>query len=328
MKTPDQAIRMQKILVSVSILLFLIKIAAWRLTGSVAILTDALESTVNVVAGFVGLYSIILSKKPKDKEHPYGHGKIEFVSSAFEGALITVAGLIIVYESLDNLVHPHELQQLDLGIILVAATALVNYILGHICMIQGKKVNSPVLISGGSHLKSDTYSTLGILVGIGLIMLTGLKWIDSLAALIFAFIIILTGFGIIRRSLSGIMDESDDKIITEIVEQLNKHRREDWVDVHNMRVINYSGFYHIDCHLTVPYYVNVNEAHKILDSLTEMFSKHFDNRVEFFVHVDGCLKDQCSLCSLSNCPKRSSPFVNHIEWTNENVILNSKHFLK
>ena len=191
-------IRMQKILVSVSVLLFIIKVIAWLLTSSVAILTDAMESTVNVVAGFIGLYSIILSSKPKDKEHPYGHGKVEFLSSAIEGVLISIAGLIIIYEAINNLVHPHDIKKLDYGIILIAITAVVNYVVGQICVNKGKKENSPILIASGSHLKSDTYSTLGLLVGILLILITGEKWIDSVAALVFAFIIFM--FGMMRLS--------------------------------------------------------------------------------------------------------------------------------
>lgn len=326
-KQQVNTIRMQKILVSVSVLLFIIKVIAWLLTSSVAILTDAMESTVNVIAGFIGLYSIILSSKPKDKEHPYGHGKAEFLSSAIEGVLISVAGLIIIYEAINNLVHPHDIKKLDYGIILVAFTAAINFIVGQICINKGKKEKSPILIASGSHLKSDTYSTLGLLVGIFLILITNQKWIDSAAALVFAFIIIFTGYKIIRRSVAGIMDETDNEIIDEIIKVLNEHREPEWIDVHNMRVINYAGFYHIDCHLTVPYYINVNEAHAILDRLTNLLTKHFKERVEFFVHIDGCMQHQCNICDLNNCAERKASFIKHVQWTNENILSNNKHSL-
>ena len=323
----NESIKIQKLLVSVSVLLFIIKIVAWVITGSVAILTDALESTVNVIAGFIGLYSIVLSSKPKDKEHPYGHGKVEFISSAIEGTLISIAGMIIIYEALDNLIHPHELKKLDHGLILIAVTALVNYFVGFYCVKKGKANNSPILVASGSHLKSDTYSTIGLLVGLLFVIITGYKWIDSIAALVFAFIIIFTGYKIIRKSISGIMDEKDAEIIDEIVEVLNKNRNRSWIDIHNIRVINYAGFYHIDCHLTVPYYINVNEAHSILDTLTVTINEHFQNRVEFFIHVDGCLSSQCSICNLTNCDKRSMQYVKTIEWTHQNIISNKKHSL-
>ena len=324
--TKSNPIQMQKILVIVSVALFIIKMAAWFMTGSVSILTDALESTVNVVAGFIGLYSIILSSKPKDKEHPYGHGKVEFLSSAIEGILISIAGVIIIYEAINNLWHPHELKQLDYGLILVGITAVINYIVGHLCVQKGKKENSPILIASGSHLKSDTYSTLGLLLGIGLLILTDYKWIDSVAAMIFAIIIIITGYKIIRKAISGIMDESDNEIIDQIVIQLNENRQAQWIDVHNVRVIDYAGFYHIDCHMTVPYYINVNEAHDILDSLTTMFRKHFDDKVEFFIHIDGCIpSQQCGICNIPNCEKRLTPFTQYVTWTHDNLLSNQKH---
>ncbi len=321
----SNSIKVQKLLVVVSVALFIIKIAAWYITNSVAILTDALESIVNVIAGFVGLYSIILSSKPKDKEHPYGHGKVEFLSSAIEGILIIIAGIVIIYEASNNLFHPHELKKLDFGIILIAITAIINYVVGQYCYVKGKKENSPILMASGSHLKSDTYSTLGLLLGIVLLMITKMSWIDSVAAYIFAGIIIFTGYKIIRRAVAGIMDESDEAIINDIVKLLNQNRNEKWIDVHNMRVINYAGFFHIDCHLTVPYYINVNEAHAILDSLTLMFQKHFEDKVEFFIHIDGCLFSQCSICDIENCPVRKAIFRKHISWTAANILSNQKH---
>lgn len=324
--TNQSNIRLQKLLVAVSVALFFIKLLAWAITGSVAILTDALESTVNVIAGFIGLYSIILSAKPKDTDHPYGHGKVEFISSAIEGVLISIAGLIIIYESINNLIHPHDIKMLDTGLILMAATAIVNFIVGQLCVRKGRKDNSPILIASGSHLKSDTYSTIGLLLGILLILITGFTWIDSIVALIFAFIIIFTGYKIIRKAIGGIMDESDNEILDEIVTLLNSERYDYWIDVHNMRVINYAGFYHIDCHLTVPYYINVNDAHTLLDRLTDLFKSHFKDRVEFFIHVDGCIPEkQCSICNVSNCGVRLAPFENHVQWTRDNIISNNKH---
>ncbi|HMC98907.1 MAG TPA: cation diffusion facilitator family transporter, partial [Ferruginibacter sp.] len=139
MQTTQYNLRVQKWIAFISIVLFLVKLIAWWLTNSVAILTDALESIVNVVAGMIGLYSLYISAKPRDLDHPYGHGKVEFISAAIEGTLIAVAGLIIIYESILNLVHPHLLVKLDYGIILVAFTALVNYFAGSICVRTGKK---------------------------------------------------------------------------------------------------------------------------------------------------------------------------------------------
>lgn len=311
-----------------SVFLFLLKILAWYLTSSVAILTDALESTVNVIAGFIGLYSIILSSKPKDKEHPYGHGKVEFISSAIEGVLISVAGIIIIYEALDNFIHPHIIQKLDYGLYLIVFTALINYFVGYYCIKTGKTEGSPVLMASGHHLQSDTYSTLGLVLGILLMIFTGYAWIDGVIAILFAFIILFTGYKIIRKAISGMMDETDESILQEIAIVLENHRLPSWIDIHNMRVINYAGFYHIDCHLTVPYYINVSESHKILDTLTQVLTMHFKERVEFFIHIDGCISAQCSVCQIDSCTFRNASFVKKIQWTSENLASDQKHILE
>jgi cation diffusion facilitator family transporter len=318
-------IKTQQLLVFVSLALFVIKITAWYITSSVAILTDALESIVNIIAGFIGLYSIIISAKPKDKEHPYGHGKVEFISSAFEGILISVAGLIIIYEAINNFIHPHTIKKLDYGLILIAFSAVINYSVGVTCVKKGTKENSQVLVAGGKHLISDTYSTIGLIAGVLLLLLTGYKWIDSAVAMLFAFIIIFTGYKIIRKAISGMMDEADDEIIEEVKNVLNTNTQANWIDVHNMRIINYVGFYHIDCHLTVPFYLTISQGHAVLDELTLLLSKHFKENVEFFIHVDACQFYQCSICQVLNCTFRKENFIQTIEWTSEKLISNNKH---
>jgi cation diffusion facilitator family transporter len=321
----SSTIRTQQLLVAVSIALFCIKIFAWYITDSVAILTDALESIVNVTAGFIGLYSIVLSAKPKDKDHPYGHGKVEFIAAAFEGILITIAGFIIIYEAINNLRNPHEIKQLDYGLVLIAISGAINYVVGHICVVKGTKENSPILVAGGNHLKSDTYSTIGLLIGVLLIIFTGFEWIDSLAAMFFAVIIIFTGYKIIRKAISGIMDEADDEIIEEVKNVLIKHREITWIDVHNMRIINYAGFYHIDCHLTIPFYWSIKEGNEIVEKITAILFNHFNERVEFFIHIDPCEPFQCKSCQISNCQFRKDAFTENIEWTNENLVSVHKH---
>ena len=168
----NESFKFQKIVAFVGVLLFLIKIYAWYKTGSVAILTDALESTINVIAGFIGLYSLYLSSLPRDENHPYGHGKAEFISASIEGALISIAGVIIIYEAIGNLRNPKELEQLDLGLILVAVTAVINYVIGAIAVKKGKKNHSLALISSGKHLQTDTYSTIGIIVALVILYFT------------------------------------------------------------------------------------------------------------------------------------------------------------
>lgn len=322
-----QNLRLQKIITVIGIVLFIIKVVAWYLTGSVAILTDALESTVNVVAGLIGVYSLYVSAKPKDHDHPYGHGKAEFISAAVEGTLITVAGFIIIYEAVNNLIHPHNIKQLDFGILLIAFTAVINYIAGAICINTGKKNNSLALISSGKHLQTDTYSTVGIIAGLALIYFTKVWWVDSAVAMLFAFIIMFTGYKIVRTSIAGIMDEADETLITKLVATLNANRRENWIDLHNLRIIKYGGTLHLDCHLTVPWYLNVHEAHKEIDALSYLVKKEFGESLELFVHSDGCLDFSCAICTKQDCKVRLHTFEKKIEWTVNNVSSNIKHQL-
>lgn len=318
-------LKLQKLIAVVAIVLFIIKIYAWHVTRSLAILTDALESIVNIVASLIGLYSLYFSAKPKDDTHPYGHGKIEFISAAIEGTLITVAGIFIIYEAVRNFFHPLQVMRLDFGIILVGATGIVNYIAGSMCVATGKKNNSLQLIAGGKHLKSDTYSTIGIFAGLLLLYFTNWIWIDSAIACLFAVIIIYTGYKIVRTSVAGIMDEADRQLLDNLVTILNKNRRENWIDIHNLRIIKYGSTLHCDCHLTVPWYLNVNEAHGEIESLAVLIRNEFGEAVELFVHSDGCKEFSCRICSKQNCMVRKHDFVKKIEWTIQNISHDSRH---
>ncbi|RYY57684.1 MAG: cation transporter [Chitinophagaceae bacterium] len=322
-----QNLRIQKWVAAFSVLLLIVKFGAWYITSSVAILTDAWESIVNVMAGFIGLYSLYVAAKPRDADHPYGHGKAEFVSAAAEGSMISIAGVLIIYEAVRQLLHPAEIRRLDTGIWLVAGAGLVNFLVGHWCVRVGRRNNSLALVASGSHLKTDTYSTIGIIAGLMLIWFTGLIWIDGVVALVLGGFIVYTGYGILRRSLAGIMDEADEQIIGQLVTTLNGKRPENWVDLHNLRVIKYGSILHIDCHLTVPWYLNVNEAHREIDHLSVLARQQFGESVELFVHNDGCLPVQCPICSKGDCPVRQQPFRERITWTLQNISTDKKHQL-
>jgi cation diffusion facilitator family transporter len=322
-----QNFKIQKFTAFFSLFLFAVKCYAWYITHSVAILTDALESIVNVIAGFMGLYTIYLSSKPKDLDHPYGHGKAELISAAVEGVMIGVAGLLIIKEAIYNFFHPHAIHKVDIGMILVGFTAIVNFIMGTVCVKMGKKNQSAALISGGKHLMSDTLTTAGIIIGLMLIYLTGITWIDSVVAIIFAFVILNTGYQIIRSSLAGMMDEADMELLNRLVKVLNENRRQNWIDLHNLRIIKYGSMMHIDCHLTVPWYLNVHEAHREIDALSALVKQNFGDAVELFVHSDGCLDFSCAICTKLDCLQRKNEFKESVLWTFENISSDKKHSL-
>ena len=327
MKGAQQNLKVQKWVAAISLLILVVKFIAYYSTHSVAILTDALESIVNVAAGFIGLYSLYIAAKPKDMDHPYGHGKAEFLSAAIEGTMIGSAGAIILYKAVQNLIHPVELHKIDYGIILVAATAVANFAVGYYCLRIGKRNNSEALIASGKHLQSDTWSTLGIIIGLLLLYFTGYKWIDSTVAIVFGIFIIYTGYSILRRSIAGIMDEADVKLLTRMIQLLNANRQENWVDLHNLRVIKYGSVLHVDCHLTLPWFLNLHEAHKEIDTLADLIRKEFGESFEIFVHSDGCLPFQCFICNKYDCNMRQHNFEKRIHWTLENVSQNKKHEL-
>ena len=321
-------LKVQRWIAIASAVLLIAKFAAYYLTDSVSVLTDALESIVNVVAGFIGLYSLYVAAKPRDMDHPYGHGKAEFISAAVEGTLVLSAGLIIIYSACMNLIEPVPLRQLDLGIYLIAGTAVVNWLLGYVALSQGRKNNSLALIASGKHLQTDTYSTAGIILGLILISLTHFLWIDSAVAIGFGIFIVYTGYKIVRASLAGIMDEADMTLLERMVEVLEKNRRENWVDLHNLRVIKYGVVLHVDCHLTVPWYLNIHQAHDEIDELGKLIRANFGESLEFFVHSDGCLYFQCHICKKKDCPVRQHDFKEAVDWTLDNALQNEKHSLK
>ena len=327
MNSSIQNLRVQKWVASISVVLLVIKFTAYYLTHSVAVLTDALESIVNVSAGFIGLYSLWVSSKPRDKDHPYGHGKAEFLSAAIEGTMIGAAGAIIIYKAIQHIIHPVELKEIDMGILLVSITAVVNLITGMLCLRTGKKNNSAALIASGHHLLSDTWSTLGIVAGLGLLFFTDIHWIDSGLALIFGFYIIWTGYKILRSSIAGIMDEADIVILEKMVLVLNSNRRENWVDLHNFRVIKYGSVLHVDCHLTVPWYLKVAEAHGEIEALAILIRHEFGESLELFVHNDPCLPISCPICTKSDCQVRQLAFQKRVEWTLQNISDDKKHEL-
>ena len=325
--TPQlQNLKAQKWVALVSFLLLVIKFTAYYFTASVAILTDAMESIVNVIAGLIGWYSLYIAAQPRDLNHPYGHGKAEFLSSAIEGILIGIAGIFILYEAIYKLILPTPVKKIDLGIMLVAATAIINYILGTVCVAQGKKNRSIALEASGRHLQTDTYSTLAVVAGLIILHFTKFVWIDSIIAIILSIFIIYTSYSITRRSVAGIMDEADISLLAGMIALINKNRRPNWVDMHNLRVIKYGSVLHVDAHLTLPWYFNVKDAHSEVDYFSDLIRRKYGESLELFIHSDGCIEGaQCPICIKNDCDVRKYPFDRKIEWTLENVVNNKKH---
>jgi cation diffusion facilitator family transporter len=323
-----QNLKVQYIVTVLSILIFLLKVVAYLMTHSLSVLSDALESVVNIVGALIGSYSLFIAAKPKDKDHPYGHGKAEFISAAFQGSLIIGVGCLIIYKAIDSFTHPVTLHNLGSAIWLLAFIAIINIIIAIKLIRIGKKNNSLAIVSTGKLFQIDFFTTAAVAIGITLLILTGNDKIDSIIALALGVYVIYDGYKILRKSLAGIMDEADMVLLEEVIAEINLTRNEKWIDLHNLRVIKYGALMHIDCHLTVPWYFNVNEAHKAVDEFTQLIKNKFGASVEFYIHTDGCMPFSCPICTLQQCEKRTAPFVKKLDWTLENVLLDIKHQLK
>ncbi|MBI1288969.1 MAG: cation diffusion facilitator family transporter [Flavobacteriales bacterium] len=318
-------IRFQWLAVSVGVVILVIKFFAFHVTGSNAILSDALESIINVVAGSFALYSLILAAKPKDMDHPYGHGKIEFISSGIEGTLIFLAGVSIIVKSIHDLFQEHTVVELNLGIYLAAGAGLINYLLGWFTESYGRKNHSPTMVASGKHLKSDGYTSLGLILGLTVVLFTKLIWLDSVIAIGFGTYIGIVGLKEIRKSVAGIMDEADFELLESLITEIDANRTENWIDLHNFRAQKFGKGIHIDCHVTVPYYLTVEEAHEEIDAIEQLVRTNYPYGVEMFIHADPCIPTSCRICSKKDCPVRQSPHEETITWKLDSVLENSKH---
>lgn len=323
----NKTLRIQLLVVILGALLLAAKFAAYLITHSNTILTDALESIINVVAGSFALYSLYLSLKPRDADHPYGHGKVEFIAAGFEGILIALAGALIIGKSMFAFFTVSRLENLDIGLWIVFVSGAINYILSYVLIKKGKDVQSLILISDGEHLRSDAVSSFGIIIGILAIKLTGWMQLDNIVAIVFGGYIIYTGIKLVRKSVAGIMDEADEEIIASVVKLLVTHRKSVWIDIHNLRIIQYGNILHIDCHVTLPWYYSLEQAHNEMEEIAAIINERHSAQIEFFIHGDPCVPASCKICSLSNCHERKMPFEQSLEWTLSNITVNKKHSL-
>lgn len=305
----------------------LAKFGAYLLTSSTFILTDAAESVVNVIASSFAFFSIYLSAQPRDANHPYGHGKVEFFSVFIEGALILLAGAMIIIKASYGFFYPHAVSNLLIGAIIIGITGAVNGGLGYYMVRQGKALSSITLEADGRHLLTDMVTSGGLVIGLLLINFTGLLILDNILSILVGCYIVFTGYKLVRRSVGGLMDEADFDVVDKVVKVLNDNRRPEWIDIHNFRAQQYGNELHIDCHLTLPNYFDLNKVHDEVSLVDKLINSEVTN-TELFIHTDPCLPDCCHYCKMPNCPIRFETKREEIVWTLDRVIRNKKHFEK
>ena len=299
----------------VGVALMIVKFIAYWLTDSAAVLSDALESIVNVFASGFALFSIMLSARPPDPTHPYGHGRVEFFSAGLEGMLIVAAAAIIFWHALPRLFEPQAISQLSQGIALVAAAGAVNALTGWYMQRVGQRLQSLALIADGKHLLSDSYTSVGILVGMLLVWLTGWHVLDAIVALGVAASILVMGVRLLREAVARLMDEADPSVLEHIVDTLQNRRRVPWIDVHCLRAWRSGARLHVDFHLTLPRYWNLQRCHEIIEEVEEVIHESQPEPGDVIIHLDPCQPKDCASCRMAPCSLRSTAFQHTRPWT-------------
>jgi len=314
-KTDSPQVRTARLSFVVAMVLLVVKMGAWLLTGSAAILSDALESIINVVAAAFAVLSVTVAETPPDDRHPYGHGKIEFYAAWFEGMLILLASVLIFWESWDKIFHPEPLPNLGSGIALLVAAGLVNLWLGVLLTSRGKRSGSLTLIADGEHVLTDVYTSGGVLIGLGLVAVTGWLWLDGLIACLVGCNIAWTGVDLVRRSVAGFMNESDPALLENICTLLRDNRHPSWIDIHRLRAFKSGREIHVDLHLILPRDLRLAEAHEQVVAMEDLLRKGLGPEADIMIHADPCADGRCPVCDVDPCDMRVNPSVATPLWS-------------
>ncbi len=293
----------------VGTLLLGLKYLAFQLTGSTAILADALESIVNVIAALFALGGLVVAGWPADRNHPHGHGKIEFFSAVFEGGLITFAAVVIIKEAGEALLFGHEVRQITFGLLITIGAGLANAALGIYLVQTGRKYHSFTLVADGTHVLADFWTSVATGVGLGLVILTRLTWLDALVAGLIGLNLIWTGLGLVRHAAGGLLDEEDTPLLQKVVQAINGNLIPGVVRVHFLRAVRSGRFTHVDAHLVVPEFWSVEEAHDFGNTFERRIMRSLDLDGEIAFHVDPCHRQFCAGCDVDPCPIRLAPFT-------------------
>lgn len=303
MPAREKNLRLAVMLVSVSVsaLLMAAKFYTYWITDSAAILSDAMESIINVVASGFALLSVVLSSKPPDSTHPYGHGKIEYFSVGFEGALILLAAGGIIYEALPRLWRPSPIPALDYGLIILMGTCAVNLALGITLTRVGKRTRSSAITADGKHILTDVYTTGGVLAGLLIVRQTGWYFLDGAVACLVAVNIVIIGIRLIQESFSRLMDASDPQLLDQISSVITSHKKPEWLQIHHLRAWRSGDRIHADFHLILPSSLSLEDAHREVTDIEQILKANVPGMGDALVHAEPCVGPGCPVCSLDSC---------------------------
>jgi cation diffusion facilitator family transporter len=325
---PEESVRLRAGIVSllVGALLLAAKSLAYLLTGSAAVLSDALESIINVVAALFALGGLVFAGRPADSGHPYGHGKIEYFSAAFEGGLITFAAVVIAWYAFADLLRGPEVNAAPAGVVLTFAAGCVNAVLGSYLIRTGRRADSLILVADGHHVLSDFWTSLGVVGALVLVGVTGIAWFDPVVALLVAGNLAVTGFRLVRRAAGGLLDEEDTGLLERMVKAFDSARTPGIIRIHRLRAIRAGRFTHVDAHLVLPEHWTIEQAHEASDAFEKRVIETCQIQGEIVFHSDPCRRQLCPACELADCPIRRADFVARPSLTVEEARLTDESF--
>lgn len=292
----------------VSVILLSIKFWAYDLTNSKAIFSDAMESIVNVIAAALALAVVQYAAKPKDEDHPYGHGKAEYFSAAFEGGLITFAGLFILIDASRALYLGRPLNDLDFGMYLILGAGVGNLLLGLYLDALGKKRGSVALQASAKHVLSDFYTSVGVIIGLILVQWTGFERLDAITAIIVGALLSRSGVKLVRESAGGLMDREDLSALETLAKVFNENVWHGVIQIHHVKIIRAGWYHHIDAHIVLPEFWTISEVHDNINRFEKKVIDSYPFGGEMNFHFDPCGKAYCEVCDLPDCPIRVKAF--------------------
>ena len=278
-----------------------------------------------MVASSFAFLSIWLAAKPPDADPPYGHGKLEYFSAGFEGALIVGAAVSIFYSGITHLLHPRPLANLGAGLALLCVATIVNLILGLHLIRTGKRTQSITLTADGKHILTDVYTSGGVLIGLGLIYLTGWLWLDGAIACLVGINILVTGGKLVRHSFARLMHASEPDLLDRIADVVTENNRNAWVDIHQLRAWRAGILIHIDLHLVLPQNLSLEKAHQEAKFLENLLIDTFGGNAQVLVHTDPCDPAKCPICGRPDCELRSSDHNFIPFWNRKRLTRSSSH---
>jgi len=314
---PLTALRWAVAALVISTLITAAKFAAWVITDSTAVFSDALESIINVVTASFALFSVWLATLPRDETHPYGHGRIEYFSAGLEGAFICLASVTIMAVALPELFQPRAPERLDAGLLLTVLIGVVTMVSGQLLQRAGRRLESPTLEADGAHLTSDALTTLGVFAGLLLVRFTGWNWVDPATGLLMALWLLTTGVSILRRAVGALMDEAVPDLLDAIGEVLETTREPGWNAPHHVKVHRLGQRIHIDLHLVLPRFWTLEQSHEVSERIEYACEERFGGETELMSHLEPCTDRACSSCDLDECPIRAVPFEGRERWTHD-----------